>query len=194
MRIPFRQTIGRALASATRAGWMSAAQFLTLGNLYRSSGSPEGVVTASYGICIDETNKKLYEKVSGTGTTGWREVSPSVAGTWTPVCTPVTNLDSVTPSAGFYARVGAGSNDVVIASFEFIYDATAAGAVYFRTSLPVTSNLTSTAELNGGIFGAGTTEGRITGDATNDAATCLATTASTSAVTARALFMYKVLQ
>lgn len=39
--------------------------------IYWGEGTPEGSVTAAYGIYVDTTNKKLYVKESGSGDTGW---------------------------------------------------------------------------------------------------------------------------
>ena len=82
----------------------------TLGDvgMYVSATSPEGLIAASIGdYCFDQANGRFYLKVTGTGTgTGWREISPSQSGTYTPTGTIVTNLDSVTPNVSHYVRVG----------------------------------------------------------------------------------------
>lgn len=121
----------------------------TLGDvgMYVSASAPEGLIIASIGdYCFDQANGRFYLKVTGTGTgTGWREISPSQSGTYTPTGTVVTNLDSVTPNVSHYVRVG----DEVTVFGSTAVDPTASGSITFGISLPIASNFAASTNASG---------------------------------------------
>lgn len=157
--------------------------------LKNGSGSPEGAVTAGVGaIYQDTTNGKLYEKVSGTGNTGWREVSPSVSGTYTPTITPTLNLDSVTPGTWRYVRVG---DQVIISGYPSM-DPTASGPIQFRATIPIASNFTEISDATGAFQPAGYS-GDVRADATNDAIVFYSNNGVTTAFNGGIIAMYTVL-
>ncbi len=155
-------------------------------SVFITSATPEGSITADPGAkAFDATNGREYLKVSGTGNTGWREQSPSDAGKWTPTATAVTNLDAVTASGeSTYVRFRTNGLDWVFFTARGTIDATAAGAVVFRLSLPVASNFAATNQAIGVVGCATLAAGAnfVEADATNDA---LSVSINTSATTAQ---------
>ncbi len=147
---------------------VTATGLITSDNIRRGAGSPEGVVTANQDtLYFDTTNHRLYLKVAGVGNTGWREMSPSESGTYTPTYTVVTNLDSVV-SDGLvhYIRVG---NEVSVTG-KCTVDPTASGTIVFGVSLPIASNLAAVSDARGLCIGAQSFTGNASADATNDRA------------------------
>lgn len=180
-------------ATTTSAGLMSAADKALVNLLNSGSGSPEGVVTATVGdVYMDTTNGKLYLKVSGTGNTGWREVSPSVSGTYTPTTTATLNLDSNPTVNGLFAyeRIITGSTDIVIGGGSLSVDPTAAGTIQARISLPVSSNFASTYDAWGVCSGGGNT-GVIYADVANDTLFFSSANTVTTAFDVRFTFGYR---
>lgn len=76
-----------------------------------------------------------------TGTTNQYIAS----GTYTPSATGLNNLDSVTPAASQWMRVG----NVVTVSGKAAVDATSAGTPFFNLSLPITSSFSATTNAAG---------------------------------------------
>jgi hypothetical protein len=111
------------------------------------------------------------------------------SGTWTPTGTIVTNLDAVTPGTGNYMRVGS----TVAAAVRVQVDPTAAAAIQFDISLPVTSAIGSADDAIGVASGSNTTLGRAQGNATDDRLSVFATSSSTSANNVMVVFLYRVI-
>lgn len=86
------------------------------------------------------------------------------SGTWTPTLTNVTNVDTSTPSACNFTRVGG----VVVFSGTIQIDPTATGTTSVGVSLPIASNFTSVVHAAGAFNDAFNQSGRIQADATND--------------------------
>lgn len=112
--------------------------------------------------------------VTGAVTLGKTDVtSPTAAdgnvfsGTYTPTLTNVTNLADSTAYACQYLRVG----DVVTVSGAVAMDATAAGAVELRVSLPIASDFTSSVQAGGAyaMQASASDKGVILADVTNNA-------------------------
>lgn len=187
------QTDGTHHAAATTsvAGFMSAADKTKTDRYSYGAGSPEGVVTATVGCTYqDTTNGWIWQKLSGTGNTGWREISPSESGTYTPTYTAITNLDAVSAVGTLrYMRVG----DTVFVGGAVNIDPTASGSVTFDASLPIASAFTSTYNASGQV-NTQHLSGQIYGEATNDVARCvLASNTATAAYDVRVSFSYVVL-
>jgi hypothetical protein len=161
------------------------------------SGSPEGASTAAVGTyAIDLTNGRLYLKRSGSGSTGWVEISPAECGTWTPTATAILNLDSITPSAECtYLRVRTGTADKVFWTMRFALDATATGGTQFRASLPIVSAFSASNQAIGTVGGAtiGAGANIVEADPTNDQLLISVNTTSTSAQTFVAHGSYSVI-
>jgi hypothetical protein len=158
------------------------------------AGTPEGAITASPGsVSLDTTNGKLYIKASGTGTnTGWREISPSTAGTYTPILGAITNVDSVTVQGSWqYTRTTTGSVDVIRVSGIARIDPTASGAVIISATLPVASNFTSATQAPGQVTTQGVS-GYTYSDATNDYVLCVSSNTATAAYDFNISFSYVV--
>ena len=165
----------------------------TLGDvgMYVSATSPEGFVVASIGdYCFDQANGRFYLKVTGTGTgTGWREISPSQSGTYTPHASVVTNLDSVTPNVSHYVRVG----DEVSFSASGTFDPTAAAPTNFGLSLPIASNFAATQDAEGVGVSQVYAPGFVQADITNDRLDVYFTTSGTASIKWTVTGTYRVL-
>ena len=159
-----------------------------------TGASPEGAVTASPGdIVFDTSNGRLYLKASGTGNTGWREISPSESGTYTPTGTIVTNLDSVTPDLASYTRIKTGSTEIVTVFGRTTVDPTASGNVTFELSLPVASNIAATTDLEGIAVSGQSFLGSCSGSVANDRAVLVVANTLTIAYQTWFSFAYRVL-
>jgi len=165
----------------------------TLGDvgMYISATSPEGLIVASIGdYCFDQANGRFYLKVTGTGTgTGWREISPSQSGTYTPTFAILGNLDSISKNGlTSYIRVG----DQVFVSGSCNIDPTASGQITYTISLPIASNFTLTTDASGMSAARTAFIGLISADTTNDVATVQEGNTSTTAGISRFFFSYTV--
>lgn len=91
------------------------------------------------------------------------------SGTYTPTLTNVTNVADSTAYECQYVRIG----NVVTVSGAVAIDATAAGTVELRVSLPIASNFTSSVQAGGAyaMQSNGSDKGVILADATNNALT-----------------------
>ncbi len=165
----------------------------TLGDvgMYVSASAPEGLIIASIGdYCFDQANGRFYLKVTGTGTgTGWREISPSQSGTYTPTFVKLGNLDSISANGlTSYIRVG----DQVFVSGSCNIDPTASGQITYTISLPIASNFTLTTDASGMSTARTAFIGLISADTTNDVATVQEGNTSTTAGISRFFFSYTV--
>jgi len=159
-----------------------------------TGASPEGVVTASPGdIAFDTSNGRLYLKRTGTGNTGWREISPSESGTYTPTGTVITNLDSVTPFLAMYSRIKTGAAEMVIVNGAIDVDPTASGAIAWDLSLPVPSALAAAVDLSGGCSSGGSFFGGVVGNAASDRAALSGGNTVTTSTRWQYWFAYRVL-
>ncbi len=165
----------------------------TLGDvgMYVSASAPEGLIIASIGdYCFDQANVRFSLKVTGTGTgTGWREISPSQSGTYTPTFVKLGNLDSISANGlTSYIRVG----DQVFVSGSCNIDPTASGQITYTISLPIASNFTLTTDASGMSTARTAFIGLISADTTNDVATVQEGNTSTTAGISRFFFSYTV--
>lgn len=171
-----------------------AAQFTTVGvadmTLFVGTASPEASITGSPGdVFSDTTNGRLYLKRTGSGNTGWVQIDRCESGTWTPTATIVTNLDSVTPSESFYARIG----DRVFWTVTGAMDPTTASPVNFRLSLPVASNFAATTDAQGVGVSQVYSASFVVADVTNDALSMWVTTSGTASTGYWASGSYEVI-
>lgn len=155
-----------------------------------SQSTPEAAITSAVGgWCIDVTNSAVYFKASGSGNTGWVRHSRSESGTYTPTATATANLDSATGVLSHYIRVG----DQVSVWGKINVDPTASGAIQFRITLPVASNLGAATDLSGNAVGNAAFAGQVQGDFTNDAAQFDLANTSTTAYSVFFSFAYTVI-
>ncbi len=108
---------------------------------------------------------------------------------WTPACTAVSNLDSVTGGSGRFVKAGG----VVGFGFQATIDATAASAFEFRASLPVPSAFVNASALCAVVTGQTISLARAYADATNDAITVVGTTNTTAGTAIVVVGWYEVL-
>lgn len=166
-------------ATTSAAGFMSAADKTKTDRYSYGAGSPEGVVTATVGCTYqDTTNGWIWQKLSGTGNTGWREISPSESGTYTPTFATVLNLDSTPTAVGLwrYIRVG----DTVFVAGIMNVNPTAASPWEAGISLPFASAF-STGTQASGQGNTSSLSGVVSADPTNDRADILCGNNSSSA-------------
>jgi len=178
-----------AAATTSAAGFMSAADKTKTDRYSYGAGSPEGVVTATVGCTYqDTTNGWIWQKLSGTGNTGWKVTGYS--GTYTPTRTIVTNLDSVTPGIFSYLRVG----DCVFVSGVVASDPTASGLTIFGLSLPIASAFSASYQANGSGVAVPGFVAYIVADATNDRVeVTVPLNTSTTSYNTRIIFAYTVI-
>lgn len=176
-------------ATTSAAGFMSAADKTKTDRYSYGAGSPEGVVTATVGCTYqDTTNGWIWQKLSGTGNTGWKVTGYS--GTYTPTGTIVTNLDSVTPGIFSYLRVG----DCVFVSGVVASDPTASGLTVFGLSLPIASAFSASYQANGSGVAVPGFVAYIVADATNDRVeVTVPLNTSTTSYNTRIIFAYTVI-
>ena len=180
-------------ATTSAAGFMSAADKTKTDRYSYGAGSPEGVVTATVGCTYqDTTNGWIWQKLSGTGNTGWREISPSESGTYTPIYTAVANLDSVAASGvTHYARVG--DECFVSGRATVVPKAPDEGAITFRMSLPFASAFAGNTDAVGVANGSIVYVGNVSADATNDQASVSCGNTVTTAYDVYYTYSYRVL-
>lgn len=113
------------------------------------------------------------------------------SGVYTPTWTIIANLDAITGFESMYMRVG----DIVTVSGQIAIDPTAGAVVCrARATLPIASNLGSTADCMGVVGSASFGEaGAIIGDTTNDAADLFLLAVATSNHTCGFSFQYRVI-
>jgi hypothetical protein len=114
------------------------------------------------------------------------------SGTYTPSLTIVTNLDSATPAACHYMRVG----DTVTVSGSFTADPTAAGNTEFGMSLPIASNFSSLGQCGGTAVATAFVSDNpvsINGDTVNDRAQVRWVTTRTASTVYTFTFSYRVI-
>lgn len=175
-------------ATTSAAGFMSAADKTKTDRYSYGAGSPEGVVTATVGCTYqDTTNGWIWQKLSGTGNTGWKVTGYS--GTYTPTFVKLGNLDSISANGlTSYIRVG----DQVFVSGSCNIDPTASGQITYTISLPIASNFTLTTDASGMNTARTAFIGLISADTTNDVATVQEGNTSTTAGISRFFFSYTV--
>jgi len=119
------------------------------------------------------------------------EIGVVVSGTYVPIFTPVTNADSVsTDVAWVYQRIGA----AVMVGGSINIDATDSGDIVVRASLPISSNFTNGAHLNGAGYSQATgvnIEARA--DITNDEAEFILNTSDLVGRRYRFAFAYTII-
>lgn len=114
------------------------------------------------------------------------------SGTWTPTGTALVNLDSVTPGAGQYIRVG----DVVTVGIQVLINPTASGPVAFALSTPVTTAFTSSGEASGvalSLNGATAELGSVVAQAASSDVVVSIENTATISVTSIVSFSYQVI-
>lgn len=109
-------------------------------------------------------------------------------GTWTPVATPVSNIDAVTVYESPYLRVG----DRVIGAIVYDQDATATGAFQWRASLPVPSAF-GNPQNAAGVIGSSGSAGKVIADVASDELMITGGATQTSNWASTAFFIYRVL-
>lgn len=109
-------------------------------------------------------------------------------GTWTPVATPVSNIDAVTVYESPYLRVG----DRVIGAMVYDQDATATGAFMWRASLPVPSAF-GNPQNAAGVIGSSGSAGKVIADVASDELMITGGATQISNWASTAFFIYRVL-
>lgn len=119
------------------------------------------------------------------------DVDTVASGVYTPTWTIVANLDAITGFQCQYIRVG----DIVTVGGQVSIDPTAGAVVCrARATLPIASNLASTADCMGVVASASFGEaGAMLGDTTNDAVELFLLAVSTANHTCGFSFTYRVL-
>lgn len=130
-------------AADNRRWYMSVSgEVFSFGVVNDALGSAADAITLNRtGTVVDSINLAATSvQINGNG------VVRSLSGTYTPTVSNTTNVDSSTPLAAQYFRVG----DVVTVAGEVDVDPTAALTTSFELSLPIASNFSATNNAGGG--------------------------------------------
>jgi hypothetical protein len=162
---------------------------------YAASGTAGGVAAFTTAFAIDQVGRVYGSQLHNnaqplTGTTNQYIGS----GTYTPTASNSSNLSVLNVNAPFqWTRVG---NVVTLSGSVSVTPASSAGSIGFQLSLPIASNLASTADLNGSVAGYnGTFNGKsiiIQGNTTNKTLQITAVTGDTTGITFSITAMYEV--
>lgn len=150
-----RLIVGNGTAAPTSTAQGAAGQLLA------GNGAAAPVWTAA------GTSGQVLQS-NGDATPTWASITTASSGTYTPTCTAVSNVTTVSAGVAMWTRIG----DVVRVSGKMNIDPTSGSLLSaVRLTLPVSSNLAASTDLAGlAIRNTEPLSGWAFGDTTNDAA------------------------